>query len=256
MPPRIAVLVLCGLVMASATHAAPGINLKWSICFGDGGITNRNFACNANTGFANIMIGSFELPADLPVPDRTDFVLDLATASASLPAWWEFKNAGSCRMTSMSINAVYPPASVNCADWTLGNEMPGVTAYEVGARGPNTARWIAYVQIQSGADPPIEPLLAGLEYYGFTINVNKAKTVGTDACSGCSVPACIVLNSMRISASSGATLALLTTPSNGTDSNLLTWQGGSGVSVGSTIGCPAATASRTSTWGSVKAIYR
>lgn len=235
--------------------AKPGINLKWNNCFLDGAVTNRNFACAANTG-NNVMIGTFAVPVDLPVPRRTDFVLDLATASATLPAWWQFKNAGSCRMTSMLISSVVPAVAVNCIDWTQGNGMPGITDYQVGARGPNTARVIAFVQAFDPVTPPIEPLVADVEYYAFTLSFNNAKTVGTGACAGCSTPACIVLNSVRISSADGSTLATLTAPSTGTDSNLVTWQGGAGVGVGSVIGCPAATAARGSTWGRIKAIYR
>jgi hypothetical protein len=259
-----ALLTMCWLLIPGVAPATPnvvpanpGIYLTWNSCFIDGGgiLRNRNFACAANSG-SNVMFATFALPVDLPAPRRMDLVVDVATASATLPEWWQFKNAGSCRMTSMVISSVLSPVAINCIDWTQGQGMPGISDYQVGARGPNTARVIAYVLAFEPADPPIEPLFANTEYYVCTLLINNAKSVGTGSCAGCSTPACIVLNSVRIGAADGSTLATLTAPSNGTSNNALTWQGGAGVGVGSVIGCPAATATKGSTWGRLKGVYR
>ena len=254
--------VFAMLLCATTTHATPnvmscppGVNLRWNNCFSDGSVVNRNFTCAANSG-VNLMVGSFSVPMDLPAPKRTEFVVDIATASATLPAWWQFRNPGSCRMTSMSMSIVLSPVAVNCVDWTLGQAAGGILDYQMGARGPNTARVIGFAQVPDGIFPPIEPLFANTEYFTFNLAFNNAKSVGIGACAGCSTPACIVLNSIRISGADESTLATMTAPSNGTDSNLVTWQGGAGVGVGSVIGCPAATATRGSTWGRLKAVYR
>src|SRR5438874_5667832 len=106
------VTLLCGMLLAltaSIASAAPGVNLKWNDCFGDGGATSRAFACSNNTGVGalpatgtkNKLEASFELGADLATVSGLEIVIDVATASAALPAWWQFKNTGACRQGSL-----------------------------------------------------------------------------------------------------------------------------------------------------------
>ena len=51
---RIAALfVLAAATIASTAIAAPtlpGINIRWDNCFADGGVMNKLFACDTNTG--------------------------------------------------------------------------------------------------------------------------------------------------------------------------------------------------------------
>ena len=101
------VTLLCGLLLAlTATVAAagPGVGLHWNACLGDGGAVNRNFACNSNTG-VNALVGTFEMGANLSGVVGTEIVVDIGAAGATLPAWWAFRNVGSCRQTSLTMNA-------------------------------------------------------------------------------------------------------------------------------------------------------
>src|SRR5687767_2888200 len=106
------VILLCSMFLAlaaSVASAAQGLNLRWTACFGDAGTFNRNFACNVNTG-TNQLTGSFELGADLLSASGNEIVVDIATASPTLPAWWAFRAVGSCRQASLTMNTTISAA--------------------------------------------------------------------------------------------------------------------------------------------------
>ncbi len=249
------VILLCGMLLAlaaSVASAAPGVNLRWTNCFGDAGLINRNFACNVNTG-NNTLVGSFEMGADILAASGNEVVIDIAAADAVLPAWWGFKNAGTCRTLSQSMNFVLPGTAAVCADWSAGQAAGGIGAYNIGARGPNTARIVAAIAVPASA---LADLFPAQEYFSYNLVMNNAKTVGTGACTGCLVPVCIVYNSVKVTTQVPANDRILAGPTNGTDSNFATWQGGGNPQTPGGSGCPAATPTRSSTWGAVKSLYR
>lgn len=255
-------LMLCGLLLAltaSIASAAAGTNLRWSNCFGDAGTQNKTFACASNLA-GQTLVGSFELGADLIDVSGVELVIDVATASAVLPPWWQFKNAGACRASSLTLNGTISPLAVNCVDWAAGAAAGGLAAYSVGTTaipGLNTARIIGGLAVAASA---LAPLVAAQEYFAFNATINNLKTVGTGACAGCSVPACIVFNSCKCAtppvAGQPSRDVTVSGATNGTDSNFATWQGGAGANSSRGNGCPAATPTRSATWGSVKSLYR
>jgi hypothetical protein len=105
--------------------------------------------------------------------------------------------------------------------------------------------------------PPtaLQDLAGGQEYFSFNIGISNVKSVGTGNCAGCSTPICIVFNSINLTTPIVTNNVKLSGPSNGTDADFATWQGGAGVIVEGTPGCGAATPTRNSTWGAVKAMY-
>src|SRR5215472_1417035 len=244
------VTLLCGILLAlsASVAAASGVGLRWTNCLSDAGLINKTFACNSNLG-TNTLVGTFQLDADLNSTSGEEIVIDLASASNPLPAWWGFKNAGTCRTGSLAMGSAPPATALNCADWSGGLATAGIGAYNIGARGANTARIVA-----ASAVPPtgLQNLLAATEYFAFTFSINNQKTVGTGSCAGCLDPVCIVFNSINMTTPVLANNIKLSGPSNGTDSNYVTWQGGAGVSTAGGSGCPAATATRSATWGQVK----
>jgi hypothetical protein len=249
------VILLCGTLLAfSATiaSAAQGVNLRWQACFGDGGTLNRAFACTANTG-SSLLVGSFEMGADLPSVSGNEVVIDLAADGPVLPDWWQFRNAGTCRTTSLSFNTTISGAAVNCVDWGNGLSVGGIGAYIVGGGGPNTARIVAAAAVPSSS---LSDLFGGTEYFSFNAVINYQKTIGAPSCAGCQVPVCLVFNSLNLTTPVAANNRKLTGPTNGTDSDFATWQGGGNPASGRGNGCPAATPTRNSTWGSVKSLYR
>lgn len=237
---------------ASPTSAAPGVNLRWTNCFGDGGAINRNFACDTNVG-SHVLVGSIELAADILMASGQEIVIDLAAAAPSLPAWWQFRTMGTCRQTSLGMNFVLPGTAVNCLDWANGQGAGGIGAYHIGSAGPNSARIVAAEAVPIAA---LTDLFYGTEYFVFNLVLNNAKTVGSDACAGCTTPVCIVYAQHRVTTPIAANDRRLSGPTNGTDSFFAMWQGGGVPVTWRGIGCPAATPTRSSTWGAVKSLYR
>jgi hypothetical protein len=249
------VTLLCGLLLAlTATVAsAAGVGLRWNSCNSDPlSAINKNFACNSNTipGGATL-VGSFTLgAAGLAQTSGNEVVIDLAAAGATLPAWWQFKNPGTCRGAAMTMNFTGPAA---CVDWALGSAVGGIGAYNIGQRGPNTARVVAAFAV---APDNLQDLSGGQEYFSFNLALTGAKTVGTGACGGCQTPVCLVFNSINLTTPILANNIKLSGSESGADADFATWQGGVGVTVpGAPPGCGAATPTQNKTWGAVKSMY-
>jgi len=258
---RATLVALVTLALASPAFAAttpPGVNIRWDNCFDDGGLMNKTFACNTNAGQEQLVVSLVLAEPMLDVSGQ-EIVVDIRSASATLPAWWAFKNAGTCRTASLTMNSTISASAVNCLDWANGAAAGGIGAYNIGARGANTARLVAALAVAADAAADLVP---GTEYFSFNLNINNLKTVGTGSCAGCQNPVCIVFNSIAVVQPVPLVGVKLTGPSNGTDSNFATWQGGAGVTVppgpwtGGGIGCPAATPTTNKTWGQVKTLYR
>lgn len=247
-------LSLCSALLilaASTAHAGQGVNLRWSSCFGDGGAVNRDFACNTNSG-SNVLVGSFEVGSSLQQVSGQRIGLDLMAASTTLPDWWAFRNAGTCRLTSLGVNFVVSPTAVNCVDWTSGQGLGGVGAYLIGIRGPSSARMFmtqAFSNFVADLDP-------GIEYFSFNATINNAKTVGSPACGGCAVPVCLALSYVELTFANTANLWSLHGGTNGTNNTIFTtWQGPVPVPPGGKE-CPWPVRVRQETWGAVKSLYR
>jgi len=247
------VTLLCAflLAMSASVAAAAGVGLRWTACLSDGGAINRAFACNSNNG-SNTLIGTFETnAAGLLHTSGNEVVIDLASQSTPLPAWWAFKNVGTCRSAALTMNFVAPATAVNCADWAVGAAAGGIGAYNIGLRGPNTARVVAALAV---APDNLQDLVSGQEYFSFNLVISNVKTV--NGCAGCSDPVCIVFNSINLTTPVLANNIFLTGPSNGTDGNYCTWQGGGAPVVGAVTGAPQATPTKNKTWSQVKSLYR
>jgi hypothetical protein len=261
----LSVLALAALAPAAADAA--GMSLRWDKCYSDGGVVNRTFACDTNTG-AERLVMSFVL--DNPVADLSgvEIRMIIVPASPTLPSWWQMKNVGTCRPTSLTMNLVLPPGSVNCVNW--GNEAAmagGIGAYTVSSQpGPNTA-----VVQMIGAVPAsdLATIEAGQEYFAGTLVINHAKSVGVGACAGCDVPTCIVVDRMRLTTPVFGNDVTLLDPAFGSDSNFARWQNGQETNVqlvnceGHNFGCYhsfscelSSTPTRNATWGAVKSLYR
>ena len=249
------VTLLCGMLLAvaSVASAAQGTNLRWNACFGDAGAINRAFTCTTNGAPNHLLVASYELGAALPQTSGQEVVIDIAAAAATLPAWWQFKNVGTCRTASLSMNFVISASALACADWASGGASGGIGAYNIGARGPNTARIVAAIAVPGTG---LVDQFAATEYFSNNVLINNAKTVGLGACAGCLTPVCIVFNSIKLTTQVAANDRSISGPTNGTDSNYATWQGGGVPVVGTVTGCAQATPTRNTTWSSVKSLYR
>jgi len=256
---RIRHLGVAGLTILALTlvpgrvHAAQGVTLAWNHCLSSGaGVQNRAFACDTNVG-SNTLVGTFQVNTNFEHMIGSEIVLELATASASLPAWWDLFNVGSCRPTSLIVNSTADPGDLTCPDWSSGQMFVGIGAY-CGSAGtcvdhPSDANKVRIKLVEAVASEFATTLVGGQDYFAFNLVIQNQKTVGAGACSGCSTPACIVLNSINVVAMGSLAHRSITVPSV-PGGNYVTWQGGGGTN------CPAATPTRNSTWGAVKSLYR
>ena len=241
------ILSVCLALFASMSSAA-GVNLSWNACTPEGGVQQRSFACNSNSG-VQMLYGSFALDHIANQAVGIEVVLDIATQSTSLPSWWRLFSAGSCRQASISVAFEFSaePATA-CSDPWSGQAIGGIGAYQttltyppVPGGDPRTAR------IRMAAAVPQDlavTLLANTEYYAFRLTINSAKTVGANSCSGCSEPVCIKLVSIGLAGADGPS-EMLTEP---LISSVATWQNASD--------CSRMMNQRPLIWGAVRALYR
>ena len=257
------VLVVVALALPSVAIAGgPGVNIRWDNCFDDSGVANKLFACDTNTGAENLVL-SFQLPSDLPSVSGEEMVVYFEAATPALPDWWQFKNAGTCRLTALTLGAAPPPGTVNCLDWSQGGATGGIGAYTLGSPAKATLTAVAAVPGSS-----IQDLSGDTEYFAASLRISHVKTVGTGACGGCDVPVCIVFQSLNVVTPVSANNRKLFHGANWQGSQIASWQNAYATNVTLTcnqfggcetsFGCVAydPTPTRASTWGAVKSLYR
>jgi hypothetical protein len=242
---------LAALLAAAPAFAQSGINLSWSRCWGEGsGASNLAFACDSNDG-VNVLVLSFILSSDLAQVTGNEMVLDLMSEVDPLPAWWDLRNIGSCRQTSLTFDTQANPADAVCVDWAAGQSVGGTGAYSFESGhyiDPNNIsrhRRIKAVLAVPGNAP--HDLVSATEYFSCNLTIDNAKSVGTGSCAGCAEPVCIVFNSLRVTTPFGPNDAFLGNAST-PGSNMVTWQAAGPATC---LAVPV----RRSTWGSLKRRY-
>ena len=243
-PVRLGLLMVIACALLSMPAGAGGINLTWGDgCWADNPQTVQTFACDTNTGTFS-MTASFSPNVNQAITSFTTRV-DLQTDAAALPDWWQICSQGGCRTGSLTATAIVNPPGGNCVyAWPGGQPDVFVTWGTAlwcssGTLPPNRAQ--ARGDFGGTASAVLHP---GTEYYGFRLTIDAQKTTGAGACGGCSVPATIVLNEIRLFG--GVTVDPVTTPLSNT---CLRWQ------AAGTTPC-SATPVRNATWGAIKSFYR
>lgn len=232
-------LLLVVLIAASATSArAQGVNLRWDDC-APGGSTLRQFSCDTNTGLQR-MVASYRPPAGVDTLLQVAGIVDLCFDGAFVPDWWQMKNSGTCRQPSLT-DHVIPPEPVSCAVRLTGN-VAKFTTYQVGYSGWDDIRIVVRAIPLEDPGTPLDP---GQEYFAFALDVDHQKTTGPDACAGCALPACIVLNGIELYRPGGTRVSI----TNPDQSYMLNWQS-------MVPNCPFIVPARRQTWGGIKALYR
>ncbi len=239
-------LLIALALMAPAARAA-GFDLRWDACPGDGGVSNRNFACDTEAGM-NTLVASFRLDQPINSVALIEGVLDLIVANGQpVPAWWDFI---SCRPGSLNADATIYATAAACADWSPGTGFAGVIGYDgSGSIAPGDQASHRRIKVACTHDVPQPNLAASQDYFLFNVQIDNFLTIDTGGgeCAGCSLPACIVLNSLRF-LNTSFQVTLLETP-NSAGSNFATWQGGSGANC---MSVPV----KQATWGAIKSLYR
>ncbi len=246
MPKRFAVslaLLVFALAPGGADAGPGGLNLGWGDCQGLPATQNETFSCDTNSG-THVLVGSFVAPCCL-TPDAAESVIDLQSEGATLPAWWSLRATAplGCRSTSLLHSADFTSGPFTCADYWQGAASGG--ASEDPVTTGNRAR-IKLLEGLAGGDPLIRPVPEGTEIYVFKCIINNQKTTGFEACGGCDVGVCLVLNTIMINQPAPNDIPY-STPA---QRNWVTWQGGIGAD------CYGATPVKNTTWGTIKALYR
>jgi hypothetical protein len=243
-------LLICiaWLALTASIASAGGISLAWNDCLGAGGASNRTFACDTNVGNNDLYV-SFDPSVDLPDVNGAGFTIDLSTYPYSpypyppLPAWWQFKNVGTCRLTALSAQTI--PGG--CADPWNRQAIPSIAAYYVAANTPSLpldrARILATVSVPAFAAVAVYP---GTEYTVMVIRITNARTTGLGACDGCALPICLVLSEVLLTTNNSGDLRMRNSiqyDCPGDPGTTVSWQGTS-------------TPTLNRTWGQVKTLYR
>jgi hypothetical protein len=244
--PALPLALAAALAVVPLPAIAAGVNLSWDACTAEGGVQNKVFACNTNAG-SRAIYGSFVLATNQPNFVGVEITVDFHAQADSLPAWWQFFNAGSCRASALSVNFVFSDdPRISCTDpWNdqatggIGSYFTWWTTPQIPSGNANEARLRIAAAVPSTG--PLQ-LTADTEYYGFKLLVSSTKTVGTGSCTGCSTPICITLSELNAVQSNNNNQDL----TQAVVANLVTWQ--------SAESCPAGNAAGNVTWGQVRAL--
>jgi hypothetical protein len=176
-----------------------------------------------------------------------EVTMDFQAQADSLPAWWQFFNAGACRSSALTVNFSFSDAPATaCTDPWSGQGIGGLAGYYT-YWTPGSGLAANASQLRFGAAvPSTSPisLTAGTEYYCFNLRMSVIKTVGSGSCAGCSTPVCIVLSKISAVQNDGTQEDLTTAIT----SNILSWQSGAA--------CSGATIPQNITWGQIRSVLR
>jgi len=241
------VLVLLAVALCAPAVQAGGFNLTWGTgCWRDNPATLSTFACDSNDGSVSFSV-SFVPDEALRYFAGIQAWLDLQSDSPELPDWWQLTDPGGCRQGSLSTSADVSATPGGCADPWPGKPINyqsvhwSTAAFPDGLPGVPANR--AQLRVFYAIAPPGVTLPDRVEYYAFTVTIHFAKTVGAEACGGCSIPVTIVLNQVTLHAELQDNIRAPL------DNQCLRWQAG-GVTPCS------ATPTRSGTWGTLKSLYR
>ena len=245
------------LLATPLTAQAAGMALRWNSCKGE---ANRMFACDRSTG-SEVLVGSFVAPTTINL-SGIEVNLRISTADGNIPAWWQMRGVGGCRSSSLS-TSFDVSTEAECDDPWQGQAAGGVGWYDTTppAVWPDQTRGSRGVFVRMAMAIPresIQPISGGRHYAAFKLLINHARSSGPGACDGCSTPACITIDLMRLTApdprndptqQSRPIDVDLTEGITGMGAgNIALWQGGT-----PTCGAGAA---KSSTWADVKKRYK
>jgi hypothetical protein len=238
-----ALLLACTAFAPAPVAVAQGLSLAWEDCRAPAGagLTNRGFGCVSN--IVEIpLFPSFTLATSVDSVLAVELVIDVDVAADSLPEWWRM-DPGQCRANAWSANVSFagscedPWGGVGAA--TVQGWLPSV---------PGGSGRHGRLLVTAGVLPAQAVTLSALSPY--TACRVLLRTIESTTCPGCSVPACLVLNSILVRRLPGSSVEeILIGVAESSGSNFVLWQGGSGADCQSVP-------SRRSTWGAVKALYR
>jgi hypothetical protein len=172
---------------AGAQTPAGTLKLGWDHCAGDGLVADRSFACDTNSG-EDVLVASvvFNDGVDRRVVEAIELHFDFTAAAPLTPSWWGVWSGG-CRNGALALNLTSVPAGPTCSPW-YGAVDPGGLIWVSSFQWPSPS----YSQLHCAAASAVPVTLsAGQELTLCTLRISHSKTVGANACSGCTTPLCI-----------------------------------------------------------------
>ncbi|MEQ1833846.1 MAG: hypothetical protein ABL977_12390 [Candidatus Eisenbacteria bacterium] len=204
---------------------------------------NQNFSCGISINDLPLF-PALRLEAAVDSVLSAEVVIDVEVATDPLPTWWHMEPGG-CHSTPPGWVASLATSST-CTDPWAGAGSASVQGWLVGTPGASTRHARLLVAV-GGLPGTLATLDAGVGYSLCRIALRSDNSL---TCEGCSVPACLVFNSVLVRRLPGSTPeSLVFSTPEAAGRNMIVWQGGTGAD------CQAVPARR-STWGAVKALYR
>jgi hypothetical protein len=240
-----AVLLVSMVCTGRAQSTNPGLSFGWTDCRsspGTGGL-NRLFGC----GFTLVDIPLFpavRLAEAIDSVLSVELVIDVDIATDALPPWWRMEPGG-CHSSPSGWGAALATTS-SCLDPWAGQGSASIQGWHPGTPGgaPMHGRLLAAVGTLPGT---LATLPAGDALALCRLALRGDNTL---TCSGCTIPACLVFNSITIRRLPGSIPEEITISNEESfGSAHVFWQDGTGAD------CQAVP-TRRSTWGAVKSLYR
>jgi hypothetical protein len=233
--------VALAVALCAGTADAGRTSLRWNGCPADDASDHRRFACDTDVG-DHILVGSFTLDHPQEQFVGVEVVVDSRTNADAIPPWWQFFNAGSCRLTSLSAQFDFSVLPGGCADPFGQPALGGLAAYCLqGGNCVDAYQTPTRARIKAaGAIAEPVALEAEVEYYAVRFRIDNAGT--TTACAGCATAMCFELHSVKAVQINGLVEIAAAFDINA----IATWQ--------SAIPCYVSTIP--TTWGQIKSQYR
>ncbi len=233
-------LVLAGLLTATAAFADDGIILRVGDCSAGSTVQSIVNDCSSNAGNALDLVVSCVVPMPFDNFVAAMSVIDVQTASATLPDWWRM-DAGGCRAGAFTVEG---DAAVSPSCPTIWDSFSGMISagYEqIGVLGSNNGRFVVATAIPAPGTLPGD----GTTEYGVArIRIQRVHSTGAGACAGCDVHAMLTLREVQFQNDTGIGNMRFFNPAIDVTSLSVTYEGQ----------YPVPTRNRT--WGAIKSLYR
>jgi hypothetical protein len=218
---------------ARAQYYYGGVELSWNDC-GSSGAKDKSSVCTTDTT-ALKLYGSFVAPPGLV--GVTGYRIRVGALDVGNVPWWDYSTGG-CREGLWSLRANAPGPGCSPIAFTLASNPTFVGYPNGGVTFGATAEFLEPTAIPEGET-----------FYAFTLTLRQP---APSDCDGCCIPSCLLATLEFYQESGIVTME-------GDFTGAATWQGGvCGVHQGSSAiqaGC-IPTPTRSSTWGSLKVLYR
>jgi len=220
-------LLLLSLSLASPALAG-GVDIAWDNCRGEPGAGSlKEFACGNNLGGESLWI-SFESSVSAPSMGRFEVAIDFHSRDGgTLPVWWDFEDLASCRRGALQVDKGGAVETPTCARIFTSANRPTwvVDRVDYMLPTPDAGRMVIAAAVSG-------PLVANQRYLACIFTLLHANTA---SCAGCDVPVVISVTAVR---PDGIII------SNPLHQNFVYWQQTN------------PTATRATTWGALKGLYR